>query len=105
MIKHRFHKKYTKYFNKSIDELLHYNIMTKTEQLDDMDYIRALIEIDAEVAIQIIPGLRTPKVGYYYFESNCDGITLKLATCLREELIKLISENKINIIGIMSNEI
>jgi len=75
--------------------------MTKVEQFDDMDYIRALIEIDTEAAIQIIPGLRMPKVGYYYFESNYDGITLKSAMCLREELIKLISENKINIIGIM----
>lgn len=59
----------------------------------DMDYVRALLEIDREVAIEEISGLRTPRVQYYTYENN----VIKHFMCFRETLIEKILENKENI--------
>ena len=67
----------------------------------DIDYIRSLLEVDQELAIKEIPGLRTPMVGYYFLKSNSEDIVLSDAICRREELIKILLENKINVVGLM----
>lgn len=74
--------------------------MKEIGQLDDIDYIRSLLEIDQELAIKEIPSLRTPMVGYYFLKESED-IVLSSATCKREELIKILLENKINVVGLM----
>lgn len=66
----------------------------------DLDYIRALLEVDQELAIKTIPGLKTPCVGYYFLESNYDGCVLKFATCMRQNLIDIILEDKIKVMNI-----
>ncbi len=74
--------------------------MEEIGQLDDIDYIRSLLEVDQELAIKEIPGLHTPMVGYYFLKKSED-IVLSSATCRREELIKILLENKINVVGLM----
>jgi len=71
------------------------------EEVDNLDYIRALIRIDRELAIKTIPGLHMPMVGYYFLKSDSEDIILSSASCRREELIDILLENKINIVGIM----
>ena len=69
-------------------------------QLDDIDYIRSLLEVDKELAIKTIPGLRMPMCGYFYSTEDED-IVVKNVTCTREKLIEVLLENKINVVGLM----
>lgn len=75
--------------------------MEEIGQLDDLDYIRSLLEVDRELAIKTIPSLRMPKVGYYFLKSDSEDIVLSSASCRREELIEILLENKINVVGLM----
>lgn len=74
--------------------------MEEIGQLDDIDYIRSLLEVDRELAIKTIPSLRMPMCGYFYLTEDED-IVLKNATCTREKLIEVLLENKINVVGLM----
>lgn len=74
--------------------------MEEIGQLDDIDYIRALLEVDKELAIKTIPSLRPPMCGYYYL-SDSEDIVLRNVMCSREKLIEVLLENKINVVGLM----
>jgi len=67
---------------------------------DDLDYVRAALEVDPEFAFITIPALSTPKVGLYVIE-NIDGQDmLKYYGLLRDEAVRWLLDPTKNIIGL-----
>jgi hypothetical protein len=74
---------------------------------NDLDYLRACVELDPEFATQTIPAFRTPYIGFYYLEKPMDnrygpGVEFEIKTWRgkREEALKKLLDPNFNIVGL-----